>query len=59
MIRVTSGDSRLYPLVKNKGVKSVFVERILNDLRDVDVKIVPVDYEFRKGGNEMIKISKL
>ncbi len=59
MIRVTSGDLRLYPLVKKKGVKSVFVERILNDLPDVDVKIVPVDYEFRKGGNEMIKISKL
>jgi Methyltransferase domain len=59
MIRVTSGDLRIYPLVKKKGMKSVFVERIFNDLHDVDVKIVSVDYEFRKGGNEMIKISKI
>ena len=58
MIRVSSSELRIYPLVKNKGMKSEFVKRIINDLHDVNIDIVKVDYEFRKGGNEMIKIRK-
>ena len=59
MLRVTSKDVRIYPLVKNKGLKSDFVNRIVNDLHDVDIEIVKVDYEFRKGGNEMLRIVKI
>ena len=59
MIRVTSRELRIYPLVKNKGLKSDFVMRIIGDLQDFDVNIVEVDYEFRRGGNEMITISKV
>jgi Methyltransferase domain len=59
MLRVTSKELRIYPLVKNKGLKSDFLMRIIDDLQDFDVNIVEVDYEFRRGGNEMIVISKV
>jgi hypothetical protein len=59
MLRVTSKELKIYPLVKNKGLKSDFVMRIIDDLQDFDVNIVEVDYEFRRGGNEMIVISKV
>ena len=58
MIRVSSSELRIYPLVKHKGMKSEFVKHIIDDLPEVDADIVKVDYEFRKGGNEMIKIRK-
>jgi hypothetical protein len=59
MLRVTSKEVRIYPLVKNKGLKSDFITRIIKDIQDVDIKIVKVDYEFRKGGNEMMRIIKI
>jgi hypothetical protein len=59
MLRVTSKEVRIYPLVKNKGLKSDFVTRIIKDLQDVDIKIVKVDYEFRKDSNEMMRIIKI
>ncbi|MBZ2166661.1 class I SAM-dependent methyltransferase [Methanobacterium spitsbergense] len=58
MLRVSSNELKIYPLVKNRGKKSEFVKKIINDLTDVDVEIVKVDYEFRKGGNEMLRIVK-
>jgi SAM-dependent methyltransferase len=58
MLRVAKGELRIYPLVKNRGVKSDFVDRIMDDVPDVKMEIVRVDYEFRKGGNEMLKIVK-
>jgi SAM-dependent methyltransferase len=58
MLRVSSSELRIYPLVKNKGLKSKFVKRIIKDLPDVHAEIVKVDYEFRKGGNEMFKLIK-
>lgn len=58
MLRVSKGELRIYPLVKNHGVKSKFVERIMADIPDARMEIVRVNYEFRKGGNEMLKISK-
>jgi hypothetical protein len=58
MLRVSSDELRIYPLVKNKGMKSLYVNRIISDLEDVDVDILGVDYEFRKGGNEMMIIKK-
>ena len=58
MIRVSSKEVRIYPLVKNRKLKSNFVECIIKDLSDVDIQIVKVDYEFRKGGNEMMRIIK-
>lgn len=58
MLRVSSDDLRIYPIVKNRGKKSLFVERIKDDLVDASLEIVDVDYEFRRNGNEMIRIIK-
>ena len=58
MLRVSKGELRIYPLVRNHGVKSEFVERIMNDVPDVKMEIVSVDYEFRKESNEMLRIVK-
>ena len=61
MLRVTSDEVRIYPLVRlrGEGNRSSFVNRIINDLKNSDeFKIVPVDYRFRKGGNQMMKIIK-
>ncbi|MGF7119097.1 methyltransferase domain-containing protein [Methanobacterium oryzae] len=58
MIRV-SNEIRIYPLVKHKKKKSEFLIQIMDYLRKVaDFEIVEVNYEFRKGGNEMLKITK-
>lgn len=61
MLRVTSEEVRIYPLVnlQGDGKKSHFVGRITDDLAsEAEVEIVEVDYRFRKGGNEMMKIKK-
>lgn len=58
MIRV-SNEIRLYPLVKHERKKSEFLFQIIEDLEKiVDFEIIEVDYEFRKGGNELLKITK-
>ena len=57
MLRVSSEELRIYPLV-NRGIKSLYVNRIISDLEYLDVDILKVDYEFRKGGNEMMVIKK-
>jgi len=41
------------------GVKSEFVASIIADIPDVKMELVEVDYEFRKGGNEMLRIVKI
>lgn len=60
MIRVSSEEVRIYPLVKNKGIKSIFVDKIIQHLPEtVETEICKVDYQFRRGGNEMLRIIKL
>lgn len=61
MLRVTSGEIRIYPLVRlrGEGERSSFGEILKDDIHDEGkVEIVKVDYRFRKGGNEMMKIKK-
>lgn len=58
MLRVSSKELRIYPIVKNKGKRSEFVDKLICDFDDCDIEIVSVDYEFRKNGNEMIRILK-
>ena len=49
----------IYPLVKHRAKKSDYVNKIISDLSEkADVKIEKVDYEFRKGANEMMRIKK-
>jgi ubiquinone/menaquinone biosynthesis C-methylase UbiE len=59
MVRVSSNEVRIYPLVKNKGKKSIFVDKLIRNLpKDLETEIVEVDYQFRRGGNEMLRIIK-
>ncbi|MDO9044062.1 MAG: methyltransferase domain-containing protein [Methanobacteriaceae archaeon] len=59
MIRVSSNEVRIYPLVKNKGKKSIFVDKLIKNLpEELETEIVEVDYQFRRGGNEMLRIVK-
>lgn len=59
MIRVSSEEVRIYPLVKNKGQKSIFVKKIRDNLpENIKTEIVRVDYQFRRGGNEMLRLIK-
>jgi SAM-dependent methyltransferase len=59
MLRVSKKELRIYPLVKHHQQKSLFVEDIFRDLEDeVYVDLVKVDYQFRKGANEMLILRK-
>ena len=59
MLRVCKGDLRIYPLVKHHEQKSAYVEKIRKDFQDyVQMELVKVDYQFRKGGNEMMVLKK-
>lgn len=61
MLRVTSNEIRIYPIIKLHGdsYKSVFLPRLMDEFSDkADFEVVKVDYQFRKGGNKMLKINK-
>lgn len=62
MLRVSSKEVRIYPIVRlrGEGSKSVFLPSIISELSDkAEFKIEKVDYQFRRGGDEMLKIIKL
>jgi hypothetical protein len=55
MLRVCKGELRIYPLVKHHEKKSAYVKQIQKEFADdVEIRILEVDYQFRKGGNEMM-----
>lgn len=61
MLRISSNEVRIYPIVKlrGEGNKSAFLYRIIDELSDLaNFDIVKVDYKFRRGGDEMLKITK-
>jgi SAM-dependent methyltransferase len=59
MLRVSSSQLRIYPLVKHQAKKSLYVEKIIKGLDEkVKARIVKVDYQFRKGGDEMLLLTK-
>ena len=59
MLRVAK-EVRVFPLVDLKGERSVHIEDVVKELTSLgyDVSIVKTGYEFQKGGNEMLKITK-
>lgn len=57
MLRISS-EVRLFPLLDVNSKKSEYVNRILDDFKSFRINIQLVDYEFQKGGNEMMVISK-
>jgi hypothetical protein len=60
LLRITSQEIRIFPLIGLNGRRSPFLERLLHDpmLARCYSKIQSVDYEFMRGGNEMLVISK-
>lgn len=58
IIRATSKEIRIFPIVNLRGEKSMFVDRIMNDddFTMCKMQIIKVDYEFVNGGNEMLII---
>ena len=58
IIRITSKEIRIFPIVNLKGERSLFVKRLMEDseFRDYKMTIKKVDYEFVKNGNEMLTI---
>lgn len=59
LLRIAS-EVRIFPLLKLDGKPSSYLELVLEDLsnKGCSVKIQPVAYEFQKGGNQMLKISR-
>lgn len=51
---------RIFPLINLKGEVSPYLERVIADLASTgfDVQVETVGYEFRKGGNQMLKIQR-
>ena len=60
LIRITSGEVRIFPLANLKGKRSSFVDRLRKDdeFRGITIDIKKVNYEFIKGGNEMMTLKK-
>ncbi len=60
MVRVSSQEVRIYPLVRlRSNRKSKFVDQLIQDLSsDYQVEIQKVDYRFREGADEMLRIQK-
>lgn len=59
MLRI-SKEIRIFPLIGLNGKKSLFVDKITEEglFNGVKVEILKTRYEFMRGGNEMMKITK-
>ncbi len=60
ILRITSGETRIYPLVNFKAERSEFIERIKNDsaFESFSFKEVPTDFEFLKNSNSFLSIRR-
>jgi hypothetical protein len=59
MLRVSKDQVRIYPLVKHRSKKSAFLLPVLKSIAHLaSPEIIKVDYQFRKGGNEMLVLNK-
>ena len=48
-------DVRVYPIVRENGELADYARELINNgMRGIDVDVVEVDYEFRRGGNRML-----
>lgn len=60
LLRITWEEIRIFPLISLDGMRSRFLEPLVHDsvLAGCWTTIRAVDYEFMRGGNEMLVISK-
>lgn len=61
LLRITSKQIRIFPIVNLTGEKSFMVDTLMNDddFKNMHISIKKVDFEFMKNGNEMLVIEKL
>jgi hypothetical protein len=59
LLRIAS-EVRIFPLIKLDGEQSAYLDLVLEDLSDrgFNTQVLSVDYEFQKGGNQMLKIGR-
>jgi hypothetical protein len=59
LLRIAS-EVRIFPLLRLDGEPSSYLELVLKDLsnKGCNIQVQSVDYEFQKGGNQMLKISR-
>lgn len=60
MLRVSS-EVRIFPLLTLDGNKSEYIKPVIDDMinKGYNATIERVNYEFQRGGNEMLRINKL
>lgn len=59
MFRVAGEEVRIYPLVKHKKRKSEFLKPVWERMSLVaELELVKVDYQFRRGGDQMLVMRK-
>lgn len=60
IMRVTSGEARLYPLVTLEAERSIYVDRLKadGDLRHLQFEEVPTDFEFLANSNSFLRIRR-
>ncbi len=59
LLRITSKEIRIFPIVNLKGKKSSLVDILMHDkdFERFQISVKKVDYEFMKNGNEMMLIT--
>lgn len=60
LLRVTTNEVRIFPLISNGGLIYPFLSDLDAELRQLghEMEIVPVSYHFQRGANEMLRIQK-
>lgn len=61
MLRTTSSEIRIYPIVKHHGEdhQSAFLPQLMDELSyKADFNVEKVEYEFRRGSDEMLKVTR-
>lgn len=58
IIRITEKEIRIFPIANLKAQRSPFIEKFMKDkaFNNYEINIVKVNYEFIKGGNEMLVV---
>ena len=58
ILRVTSGEARLYPIVTFEARRSKYIDQLRNDFRSFRFEDVQTDFEFLRGSNYYLSIRR-
>ncbi|HLU11590.1 MAG TPA: SAM-dependent methyltransferase [Oceanobacillus sp.] len=58
LLRITTGEVRIYPITNLRGERSSYLNPLMAELAldGYDFELVPVNYEFLKNANQMLRI---